>query len=328
MSNQTTANEFVLLGFSDIRELQILHFMAFLFIYLVALMGNLLLIVTITKDHHLHSPMYFFLANLSFSDACYISATVPKSIVTSLTNNKRISYSGCVVQVFLVITCAGTELSLLTFMAYDRYVAICHPLQYTLILNVNACLRMAAASWISSVFYGVMHTTSTFMLHFCRSNVIKQYFCDVPPLLMISCTDIVTNEWLILVSAISLGSFCFIFILASYSYIFSTIFKMQSAQARYKAFSTCIPHLAVFSLFLITGIFSYLKPKSLSSPTVDLLAAVFYTALPPLMNPIIYSLRNKDMQVALWKLLNIWVISQGDLKNLFQKAPPKIAQCN
>nr|XP_056722752.1 olfactory receptor 14I1-like [Euleptes europaea] len=301
MGNQTTVKEFFLLGYTNVLELQILHFVVFLSIYLAALVGNFLLILTVVQNESLHSPMYFFLANLSLSDACYISATVPKSMEISMTNSKLISFSGCSIQLFLVVTCAGAELTFLTVMAYDRYVAICHPLQYAAVMNWNACIQMAAASWISSLINAAMHTANTFRLHFCTSKV-KQYFCDIPQLLMLSCTDATASVMVLLIETVVVCSFCFFYILASYGLIFSAVFKMQSAQARAKAFSTCIPHLAVFCLFLSTGVFSYLRPKSLSSPLVDPLAAVLYTILPPLLNPVIYSLRNKEIQAAMQKM--------------------------
>ncbi|XP_060111052.1 olfactory receptor 14A16-like [Heteronotia binoei] len=303
MVNKTFVAEFVLLGFASLRELQILPAVVFLFIYLVALMGNFLLIAAVAHNRHLHSPMYFFLVNLSIVDACYISTTVPKSIVNSLMDSKQISFSGCITQVFLVIMFASAELFLLTAMAYDRYAAICHPLQYQLIMKWNVCFQMAGASWITSVTIAVVYTVDTFSLHFCQSNVIEQYFCDVPQLLKISCTDTVTFQSLIFASTLSLGSFCFTIIFVSYVYIFSAVFKIQSVQGRQKAFSTCTPHLTVFCLFFFTASFSYIRPKALSSPMVDLLAAVLYTALPPVMNPVIYSLRNKDIQLALGRSL-------------------------
>ncbi|XP_015261029.1 PREDICTED: olfactory receptor 14A16-like [Gekko japonicus] len=303
MVNKTTAIEFVLLGFANLRELQVVHGVFFLSIYLMALVGNFLLIAAVAQNHHLHSPMYFFLVNLSIADACYISTTVPKSMVNSLMDSKQISFSGCVAQVFLVILLASSELFLLTAMAYDRYAAICHPLRYQRIMNWNVCLQMAAVSWVTSVTIAVVHTVNTFSLQFCQSNVIEQYFCDIPQLLKISCTDTATAMSLVLASILSLGSFCFTFIFVSYAYIFSAVFKIQSAQGRQKAFSTCTPHLTIFCLFFFTASFSYMRPKALSSPTVDLLAAVLYTVLPPVMNPIIYSLRNKDIQLALGRAM-------------------------
>ncbi|XP_054849917.1 olfactory receptor 14C36-like [Eublepharis macularius] len=302
MANQTTVTQFFLLAFSDLPELQILHFVVFLSIYLTTLLGNILLILAVAQNPKLHSPMYFFLVNLSLSDVCYISATIPKSMAISLTSNTLISFSGCVIQVFLVIFCASAELIFLSAMAYDRYVAICHPLQYTMIMNWNACFQMAAAAWIASIIDSGVETANTFRLCFCGSTV-SQFFCDVPQLLMLSCTDITANTWYLLASALTLGLFCFSLIFFSYVFIFSTVFKIRSAQARYKTFSTCTPHLTVFSLFFFTAVFSYFKPQSLSSPLLNQVAAVLYTVLPPLMNPIIYSLRNRDIQVTIQKIL-------------------------
>ncbi|XP_048372541.1 olfactory receptor 14C36-like [Sphaerodactylus townsendi] len=297
-----TVTAFSLLGFSDLPELQILHFVTFLSIYSAALVGNFLLILTVVQNQSLHNPMYFFLANLSLSDACYISATVPKSMAISWTNNKLISLPGCVAQVFLVVTGAGVELTFLTVMAYDRYVAICHPLQYTVLMNWNTCIQMAAAPWISSIIYAAMNTANTFRLHFCISK-IEQYFCDIPQLLMISCTDTTANAVVLVVEGAVICSFCFSGILTSYGFILQNVLKIKSAKARSKAFSTCIPHLTVLSLFLSTSMFSYMRPKSMSSAPVDLTAAVLYTILPPLLNPIIYSLKNKEIQVAMQKML-------------------------
>ncbi|XP_054849935.1 olfactory receptor 14C36-like [Eublepharis macularius] len=301
MSNQTTVTQFFLLAFSDLLELQILHFVVFLSIYVATLLGNFLLILAVAQNPKLHSPMYFFLVNLSLSDICYISVTIPKSMAISLTSNTLISFSGCAIQVLSVAFCATAELTFLSVMAYDRYVAICHPLQYTMIMNWNACFQMAAAAWSASIINSGVQTANTFRLCFCGSTV-AQFFCDVPLLLMLSCTDTTANIWCMVGFALTLGSFCFTLILFSYVFIFSTVLKIQSAQARYKTFSTCTPHLTIFSLFISTIVFSYFRPKSLSSPLVNQLADVLYAVLPPLMNPIIYSLRNKDIQVAMQKL--------------------------
>ncbi|KAM6448957.1 olfactory receptor 14C36-like [Liasis olivaceus] len=303
MINQTTVTEFLLLGFSDLPELQPLHFIAFLFIYLVTLTGNILLIVTVAQHQKLHSPMYFFLVNLSFLDASYISTIVPKSIIDSLLNNRQISFPECITQAFWVLTFTGTELSILTVMAYDRYIAICYPLQYSLIMNWRACFQMAAASWACSAINGIVQIINTWRLHFCSSNVIEHFFCDIPQLLVLSCTDTTVNQGLLLAVAVFVGSFCFFFVFVSYAYIFSAVFKIQSIQARYKVFSTCTPHLTVFSLFVVTASFSYLRPKAWSSLPMDMMAAILYTVLPPLMNPIIYSLRNKDIKICLMKML-------------------------
>ncbi|XP_062992746.1 olfactory receptor 14C36-like [Elgaria multicarinata webbii] len=317
-TTEPTVTEFILLRFSDIRELQFFHFVVFLCIYLAAVIGNFLIILLVAYDHRLRSPMYFFLGNLSLSDACYISITVPKSMAASLTNSSQISFSECVSQVFLIVTFAGAELTFLTAMSYDRYVAICHPLQYRMIMNWKACLQMAAASWISSVIRATVHTVSTFRLQFCKFN-IQQFFCDIPQLWMISCTDTSVNEWLVIADTFIMGLFCLLFILVSYGFIFSTVLKIQLAQGRHKVFSTCAPHLTVLSLFLTTAVFSYMRPKALSSPSVDLLAAVLYTVLPPLMNPIIYSLRNKEIHGAMSKMVKKWFGFNGMISCTFPK---------
>ncbi|XP_005310459.2 olfactory receptor 14A16-like [Chrysemys picta bellii] len=304
MTNQSIVTEFFLRGFSDVRELQILHFLVFLVIYLAALMGNLLIITAIALDHHLHTPMYFFLGNLSFLDVCYISVTVPKSMVNSLNNTRLISFSGCAAQLYFGITFAFAEVTLLTAMAYDRYVAICHPLRYRVIMTRGACAQMAAGSWISSCIYSLCHTANTFLLPFCQSNVVDQFFCDIPQLLKLSCADTSANEIVVIVLSALVGLFFFISIFVSYIHIFSAVLRIPSAQGRYKAFSTCLPHLVVFSLFISTGIYTYLRPGSASSPYQGMLAAVLYTVVSPIINPLIYSLRNQEIKEALGKILS------------------------
>ncbi|XP_062992716.1 olfactory receptor 14A16-like [Elgaria multicarinata webbii] len=302
MDNQSTVTEFLLMGFSDDRDVQILHFVIFLVIYLLAFLGNVLIIFAVALDHHLHTPMYYFLANLSLSDICYISTTVAKSMATSLTNDKTISFAGCVAQVFFVVTFAGSELALLTIMAYDRYVAICHPLQYILIMKKDVCFHLAAASWLSNLTNALLQTCITFRLYFCGPNMIGQYFCDIPQLQKISCSDTKVSQVLVFVSVAIVDSFCGGFIFVSYGYIFSAVLRIPSVQSRYKALSTCVPHLMVFSLFIITAMFSYMRPKSLSFRMMDLFSAVLYTVLPPLLNPFIYSFRNKDIQKGVLKI--------------------------
>ncbi|XP_025029399.1 olfactory receptor 14C36-like [Python bivittatus] len=302
MLNQTAVTEFILQGFSDDRDFQILHFVLFFSLYLVTMVGNTLIIITVAQSNNLHNPMYFFLAVLSSVDFCFISTTVPKSMVSSLMNDNVISFAGCITQVFLVVSCATAETFLLTIMACDRYVAICHPLQYKLIMNWNVCLHITIIALVCGVITGVGHAANTFRLDFCSSNIVEQYFCDIPQLLRLSCTTTETNENITFGLVLSVGSFCFMFVSISYCFIFSTVFKIKSTQGQYKVFSTCIPHLTVFCLFVCTVMFSYMRPKALSSPSLDLLAAVLYTILPPLMNPIIYSLRNTEIKMSLCKM--------------------------
>ncbi|XP_065419330.1 olfactory receptor 14A16-like [Chrysemys picta bellii] len=302
MSNRTTVTEFLLLGFSEVQELQILHFVGFLMIYLAALMGNLLIFMAIAFDHHLHTPMYFFLMNLSILDLGSISVIVPKSMANSLMNTRSISYAGCVAQVFFLFFLVGADFSLLTVMAYDRYIAICKPLHYETIMKSRTCVEMAAGAWISGLLYSVLHTGNTFALTFCGGNMVDQFFCEIPQLLKLACSDSYLREVGVLAFSVCLVLGCFVFIIVSYIQIFKSVLRIPSEQRRHKAFSTCLPHLTVVSLFVCTASFAYLKPISSSPSALNLVAAVLYSVLPPIMNPIIYSMRNKEMKAALRRL--------------------------
>ncbi|XP_065419131.1 olfactory receptor 14A16-like [Chrysemys picta bellii] len=300
MANRTT--KFLLLGFSDVRELQILHFVGFLVMYLAALMGNLLIFMAITFDHNLHTPMYFFLMNLSILDLGSISVTIPKSMANALMNTRSISYAGCVAQVFFFLSFMTADFSLLTIMAYDRYVAICQPLHYDTMMNSRACVQMAAGAWISGILYSVLHTGNTFALTFCGGNMVDHFFCEIPQLLKLTCSDSYLSEVRVLAFSICLVLGCFVFIIVSYVQIFKSVLRIPSEQGRHKAFSTCLPHLTVVSLFVFTGAFAYLKPTSSSPSALDLVVAVLYSILPPIMNPIVYSMRNKEIKAALRRL--------------------------
>ncbi|XP_064360140.1 olfactory receptor 14C36-like [Dromaius novaehollandiae] len=310
MSNSSSLNEFLLLAFADTRELQFLHFSLFLGIYLTALLGNGLIITAVACDHRLHTPMYFFLLNLSLLDLGTISTTVPKSMANSLWDTRAISYSGCVAQVFLVFFFFGGEYSLLTVMAYDRYVAICRPLHYGTLMGSRACVKMAAAAWGTGFLNALLHTANTFSIPLCQGNTVDQFFCEIPQILRLSCTDSYLRELGLLVVNTCLFSGCFIFIVVSYVQIFTAVLRIPSEQGRHKAFSTCLPHLAVVSLFVSTVIFAYLKPPSISSPAVDLMVSVLYSVVPPAVNPLIYSMRNKELQEALRKLIQVVVVQQ------------------
>ncbi|XP_074875050.1 olfactory receptor 14A16-like [Buteo buteo] len=303
MSNGSFITQFLLLAFADTRELQLLHFWLFLGIYLAALLGNGLIITTIACDHHLHTPMYFFLLNLSLLDLGSISTTVPKAMATSLWNNRAISYLGCAAQVFLLIFLISAEYFLLTLMAYDRYVAICKPLHYGTLLGSRACVHMAAAAWGCGFLYAVLHTANTFSLPLCQGNAVDQFFCEIPQILKLACSDAYLREVGVLVVSVCLVFGCFVFIVLSYGHIFRAVLRFPSEQGRHKAFSTCLPHLAVVSLFVSTVIFAYLKPPSISSPHLDLLVAVLYSVVPPAVNPLIYSMRNQEIKDALRKLI-------------------------
>ncbi|XP_037679125.1 olfactory receptor 14A16-like [Choloepus didactylus] len=302
MDNFTLGTTFFLMGFSDRREIQILHAVLFLIIYLAALLGNLLIIILTTKDHRLQTPMYYFLKNLSFLDLCFISVTVPKSIANSMTNHNTISFVGCVSQVFFLFFLATTEIILLTVMSYDRYVAICLPLQYEIIMNQGACVQMAISSWLSGGLNAILHTAVTFSTPMCGPPDVHQFFCDVPQLLSLACSYNI-GEFVAIGISFVLDIVYFVFIDISYINIFSTILKMPSREGRSKAFSTCLPHLIVVTLFLSSGFFDYLHPLPKSPLPSDLLVSMLYIVVPPTMNPFIYTLRNKDIQTASRKLL-------------------------
>uniref|UniRef100_A0A8C8RH24 Olfactory receptor n=1 Tax=Pelusios castaneus TaxID=367368 RepID=A0A8C8RH24_9SAUR len=313
MSNHTTVTEFILLGFSDVREQQILHFVVFLVIYLVGLIGNILIITAVALHHHLHIPMYFFLMNLSVLDVGSISVTIPKSMLNSLMNTRLISYSGCVAQVFLFMFLGSADLAILTVMAYDRYVAICQPLHYESMMNRRACLQMAASAWISCMLYSTLHTSSTFAISFCGGNVVDQFFCDIPQLLKLACSDSYFSENGVIALSACLVLFCFVLITVSYVQIFSTVLKIPSEQGRHKAFSTCLPHLTVVSLYIFTGMFAYMKPTSSSPSGLDIVLDVLYSVVPPVLNPIIYSMRNNEIKTALRKLIVYMLFSKNKM---------------
>ncbi|XP_067173043.1 olfactory receptor 14C36-like, partial [Apteryx mantelli] len=298
MSNSSLFNEF-LLAFADTRELQLLHFSLFLGIYLAALLGNGLIITAIASDHRLHTPMYFFLLNLSLLDLGTISVIVPKSMSNSLWDIRTISYSGCAAQLFFFVFFLLAEYSLLTVMAYDRFVAICKPLHYGTIMGSRACVKMAAAAWASGFLNAVMHTGNTFSLPLCRGNTVDQFFCEVPEILKLACSDSYLRMVWALLIGVCLGFGCFVFIVLSYVQIFTAVLRIPSEQGRHKAFSMCLPHLAVVSLFVSTLIFACLNPPSLSLPALGLVLAFLYSVVPPAMNPLIYSMRNKELKDAL-----------------------------
>ncbi|XP_068521089.1 olfactory receptor 14C36-like [Anas acuta] len=302
MPNISSVSEFLLLAFADTRELQLLHFALFLGIYLAALLGNGLILSAVACHHRLHTPMYFFPLNLALLDLGCISTTLPKAMANALWDTRAISYQGCAAQVFFFFFLVGAEFSLLTIMAYDRYIAICKPLHYGSLLGSRACAHMAAAAWGSGFLNAVLHTANTFSLPLCQGNAVDQFFCEIPHILKLSCSHAYLKEVWALLFSIFLAFGCFVFIVLSYVQIFIVVLRMPSEQAQHKAFSTCLPHLAVVSLFLSTAIFAYLKPPSISSPSLDLVVAVLYSVLPPAVNPLIYSMRNQELKDALRKL--------------------------
>ncbi|XP_074751430.1 olfactory receptor 14A16-like [Athene noctua] len=299
MSDGSSITEFLLLAFADRRELQLLHFWLFLGISLAALLGNGLIITAIACDHRLHTPMYFFLLNLSLLDLGSISTTLPKAMANSLWHNRHISYLGCAAQLFFFFFFISAEFSLLTIMSYDRYIAICKPLHYGTLLGSRACVHMAAAAWGTGFLYSLLHTANTFSLPLCQGNTLDQFFCEIPQILKLSCSHSYLREVGILLASDCLVFGCFVFIVVSYVQIFRAVLRIPSEQGRHKAFSTCLPHLAVVSLFVSTGLFAHVKPSSFSAPTLDLVVSFLYSVIPPLVNPVIYSLRNRDLKHAL-----------------------------
>jgi olfactory receptor len=254
-------------------------------------------------DPHLQTPVYYFLKHFSLLDLAFISVTIPQTIDNSLRDNSYISYGQCILQVFFFTSLASAELAILTVMSYDRYVAICLPLHYELIMDPRNCKLAVIAVWLSGGFSGILFTTATFSITFCKAKIIHQFFCDVPQLVKLSCS----SDYLGVIGVdafMSVAAFaCFISIALSYIHVFSTVLRIPSAEGRSKVFSTCLPHLAVVSFFLSTGMDTYLKPTSYSPTALDLILSIFYTVIPPTLNPIIYSLRNESLKGALRKLL-------------------------
>ncbi|XP_072214369.1 olfactory receptor 14A16-like [Excalfactoria chinensis] len=303
MPNSSSISEFLLLPLADTRQLQLLHFWLLLGIYLAALLGNGLISTAVACDQHLHTPMYFFLLNLALLDLGCISTTVPKAMANALWDTRAISYAGCASQIFFLLVFLSAEFYLLTIMSYDRYVAICKPLHYGTLMDSRACATMAAAAWGAGLLNSLLHTASTFSLPLCQGNAVNQFFCEIPQILKLSCSESNLREVVFIIFSGILVFGCFVFILVSYVQIFKTVLRMPSDQGRHKAFSTCLPHLAVVSLFVSTVFYAYLKPPSLSSPLMDLTVALLYSVVPPTLNPIIYSMRNREIKHSLRKVL-------------------------
>ncbi|KAM5309018.1 olfactory receptor 7C1-like [Glossophaga mutica] len=301
--NQTCAPEFLLLGFSAKSEIQFLLFGLFLSMYLVTFTGNLLIILAIISDPHLHTPMYFFLSNLSLADICFTTTTIPKMLVNIQTQNKVITYAGCLSQIFFFIVFGCLDNLLLTVMAYDRYVAICHPLHYMVIMNPRLCGLLALGSWCISVMGSLLETLPVLRLSFCTNLEIPHFFCDLPEILKLACSDILINNIVVYFATGLLALIPFKGILLSYYQIVSSILRISSAGGKYKAFSTCGSHLLVVSLFYGTGLGVYLSSAATSSSRTSLVASVMYTVVTPMLNPFIYSLRNRDMKESLQGLL-------------------------
>ncbi|XP_069502811.1 olfactory receptor 1E16-like [Ambystoma mexicanum] len=301
--NQTTVSEFILLGLSDQPEHQPWLFAVFLTMYITTLLGNATIIFIIRVESRLHTPMYFFLCNFSFVDICFTSVTVPKLLINIFSQKKSIHFISCVTQFYFFLFIGNMESFLLSVMAYDRYVAICNPLHYTTVMSWNFCTGIVLLAWLISALHSLIYSVIVSSLVYCRSNIIHQFFCDLPPLLQLSCSDISKYQILILTEGSLVVMGPFILIAVSYALIAFTLLKLPSDQGRWKAFSTCFSHLVVVTLFYGTVIFINFRPSSINSVDYDRVVSVMYTIVAPMLNPFIYSLRNKDVKDALKKEL-------------------------
>nr|XP_033799950.1 olfactory receptor 2D3-like [Geotrypetes seraphini] len=302
LRNQTLVTEFLLLGLTSDAKTQVLLFLLFLVIYLITLSGNCLIIAVVYVDSQLQTPMYFFLSNLSFLDMCYTTIIVPKMLVNFLSQKKTISFVGCAGQILASLFLGETECILLAVMAWDRYTAICNPLHYSVIMNKKACHHMAAGAWVCGLMISMVDVVFTFHLPFCGPNIINHFFCEVPALLRLACTDTYVNEVVIFVVCVITLVVPFSLIIFTYVYIIATVVRIPSTTRQSRTFSTCASHLMVVMLFYGTAIFMYMRPRESYSPEKDKMVSVFYTVITPMLNPIIYSLRNNEVKRALKKV--------------------------
>ncbi|CAH6792451.1 Olfr203 [Phodopus roborovskii] len=303
--NRTLLTEFVLTGITDRPELQVPLFLVFFFIYVTTMVGNLGLIFLIWKDPHLHTPMYLFLGSLAFADACTSSSVTPRMLINILDNGRTISLSECMVQYYVFGSSATTECFLLVMMAYDRYVAICNPLFYLVVMSNRVCTCLISVSYIIGFLHPLIHVGLLFRLTFCRSNIIDHFYCEILPLYTISCTDPSINALVVFIFAAVIQAITFMSIIVSYTCVLFSILKTKSERGRSKAFSTCSAHLLSVSLFYGTLFFMYVSPGSGPSKYKDKMYSLFYTIVIPLLNPFIYSLRNKEVLGALRKLIKL-----------------------
>ncbi|XP_042532367.1 olfactory receptor 8H1-like [Dipodomys spectabilis] len=301
--NNTKVADFILMGLTDSGEIQVTLSALFLLIYLITVLGNLGMILLIRLDLQLHTPMYFFLTHLSFIDLSYSSVITPKTLENLLTSTKNISFMSCFTQLFFFVLFAATECVLLSTMAYDRYVAICKPLQYPVIMSSRLCYSLLTGSYMTGLLDSSVNVLCISTLHFCNSNVVHHFFCDISPILALSCTDTYGIEMMIFVLAGATLMMSLITIAMSYVSILSTIMKIKSTSGKQKAFSTCVSHLLGVTVFYGTMIFTYLKPKKSYSLGKDQVASVFYTIVIPMLNPLIYSLRNKEVKNAFFRIM-------------------------
>nr|XP_012420983.1 PREDICTED: olfactory receptor 5A2 [Odobenus rosmarus divergens] len=312
--NNTIVTKFILLGFSDHPQMKLFLFLLFLGIYLLTLAWNLSLTALIRMDSHLHTPMYFFLSNLSFLDICYVSSTAPKMLSDIITGQKTISFVGCATQYFVFCGMGLTECFLLAAMAYDRYAAICNPLLYPALISHTLCVKMVAGAYVGGFLSSLIETYSVYQHDFCGPNVINHFFCDLPPVLVLSCSDTFTSQVVTFVVGVVVGIVSVLVILISYGYIVAAVLKISSAKGRTKAFSTCASHLTAVTLFYGSGLFMYMRPSSSYSLNQDKVVSIFYALVIPMVNPIIYSLRNKEIKNAMKKVVQKeHVLSRGPL---------------
>ncbi|XP_042761670.1 olfactory receptor 5L1-like [Panthera leo] len=307
--NCSGVTEFILLGFAEAPELRVALFSVFLLIYGVTVLGNLGMMAVIQVSCHLHTPMYFFLSHLYFVDFCYSTVIVPKMLTNTLNEDKAISFLGCTVQFYLFCTCVVSEVFLLAVMAYDRFVAICNPLLYTVTMSRNLCVELVSCCYLCGMVCSLIHLCLALEIPSYRSNVIDHFFCDLPPLLSLACSDVTMNELMVYIVATFNEITTIMIILTSYLLILITILRLHSAEGRRKAFSTCASHLTAIFVFHGTILFTYCRPSSGNSMDTDKVATVFYTVVIPMLNPLIYSLRNKDVKEALRKMVSSKIFS-------------------
>ncbi|XP_021012123.1 olfactory receptor 10AG1-like [Mus caroli] len=303
INNDSTVMQFVLIGFSDLPNLQGFLFAVFSVVYIIILIGNFLIIIIISMDQTLQKPMYFFLANFSSLEICYVSVTVPRILFNIGMQNRNISLMSCATQLCFFLVFGTTECLLLAVMSYDRYVAICNPLHYPLVMSPTKCTHLAVVSWLGGIPVQIGQTCQIFSMSFCNSYKINHFFCDIPPILKLACGNTSVHELSVYVVVMAVAAFPFILVLISYSKIITTILRLPTSKGRGKAFSTCSSHLLVVLLFYGSATVTYLRPKSMHSPGTDKLLSLFYTIVTPMFNPLIYSLRNKEVIAALRKVI-------------------------
>ncbi|XP_032068383.1 olfactory receptor 2A12-like [Thamnophis elegans] len=311
MANQTTVTEFFFVGLTSDLKTRFVLFGMFVIVYSITLTGNVIILMLIWLDPQLHTPMYFFLSNLSFVDICYTTTVLPQLLINLWSPKKTISFAGCGVQIYFFFGLAITECILLAIMAYDRFVAICYPLRYTLMMNQKVCIKLALSAWLFGFLFAMVHVIHTLHMPYCGPNVINHFSCDIVVLLKLVCADTHINEIIVFVIAVLILLCPFSFILITYVHILITILKIRSTQGRSKAFSTCASHMTVVALFYGTAMFMYMRPGVSHSPDQDKMISLFYSIVTPMFNPMIYSLRNKEVKGALVKVLQRCNVCHG-----------------